>query len=246
MSPLKLLINGSKGRMGQALIACAGPDPEIIVASAIDAGDDFASALAGCDAVIDFTHADATTAITRACEQAGKTLVIGTTGQDVAARQAVSQAALAIPIVFAPNYSVGVNTLFWLTRKATEILGNDFDLEVVEMHHRLKKDSPSGTARRLAEILAEVRGLQYDGDVRHGREGMVGERTPSEIGLHAIRGGDVVGDHTVIYATTGERVELTHKASSRDTFANGALRAVKWASRQPPGLYDMQDVLGLK
>jgi 4-hydroxy-tetrahydrodipicolinate reductase len=151
-----------------------------------------------------------------------------------------------IPIVFAPNFSVGVNTLFWLTRKAAEILGPDFDLEVVEMHHRLKKDSPSGTARRLAEILADVRQLEYSKDVMHGREGMVGERTNVEIGMHAIRGGDVVGDHTVIFANVGERVELTHKASSRDTFAKGALRAARWAQSQKPGLYDMQDVLGLK
>ncbi len=155
-------------------------------------------------------------------------------------------AARFIPIVFAPNFSIGVNTLFWLTRKATEILGTNFDLEIVEMHHRLKKDSPSGTARRLAEILAEVRELDYAKDVRHGREGMVGERTKTEIGMHAVRGGDVVGDHTVIYANVGERLELTHKASSRDTFATGALRAAAWASKQPAGLYDMQDVLGLK
>jgi 4-hydroxy-tetrahydrodipicolinate reductase len=139
-----------------------------------------------------------------------------------------------------------VNTLFWLTRKATEILGPAFDLEVVEMHHRLKKDSPSGTARRLAEILAEARELSYAKDVRHGREGMVGERTKTEIGMHAVRGGDVVGDHTVIYANVGERLELTHKASSRDTFANGALRAAKWAAAKSPGLYDMQDVLELR
>ena len=139
-----------------------------------------------------------------------------------------------------------MNTLFWLTRKATEILGPSFDLEVVEMHHRLKKDSPSGTAKRLAEILAEVRGLQYNEHVKHGRHGIVGERTNTEIGMHAVRGGDVVGDHTVIYAVNGERVELTHKASSRETFARGALRAAKWAHGQKPGLYDMQDVLGLK
>ncbi|HEY5742034.1 MAG TPA: 4-hydroxy-tetrahydrodipicolinate reductase, partial [Terrimicrobiaceae bacterium] len=148
--------------------------------------------------------------------------------------------------VFAPNFSVGVNTLFWLTRKAAEILGPDFDLEVIEMHHRLKKDAPSGTARRLAEILAEVRSLTYENDVRHGRVGMIGERTNSEIGLHALRGGDVVGDHTVICANVGERLELTHKASSRETFAKGAIRAAKWAQFQPPGLYDMQDVLGLR
>lgn len=232
--------------MGQALISCAALDSSLTVTAALDAGDALAAALPGCDAVIDFTHADNTAAVAAACVQAGKILVIGTTGQDDATRAAISRAAAAIPVVFAPNFSVGVNTLFWLTRKAAEILGPDFDLEVVEMHHRLKKDAPSGTARRLAEILAEVRDLQYDKDVRHGREGMVGERTKTEIGMHAVRGGDVVGDHTVLYANVGERIELTHKASSRDTFAKGALRAARWAANQPPGLYDMQDVLGLK
>ncbi|HRJ71030.1 MAG TPA: 4-hydroxy-tetrahydrodipicolinate reductase [Terrimicrobiaceae bacterium] len=246
MKSLNLLINGAKGRMGQALIACADPDPELHVSSALDAGDDFDGSLKSCDAVIDFSHADATAPVAQACAAAGKILVIGTTGHTDAAREVIREASCVIPVVFAPNYSVGVNTLFWLTKKAAEILGPDFDLEVVEMHHRLKKDSPSGTARRLAEILAEVRDLSYDQDVRHGREGMVGERTRTEIGMHAVRGGDVVGDHTVIYANVGERVELTHKASSRDTFAKGALRAAKWASRQPAGLYDMQDVLGLK
>ncbi len=243
---LRLLINGSKGRMGQALISCAAEDPSLKVTAQIDTGDDFPGALPACDAVIDFTHASLTAGVAQACADAGKVLVIGTTGHDAPARAKIRDLSKIIPIVFAPNFSVGVNTLFWLTRKATEILGPDFDLEVVEMHHRLKKDSPSGTARRLAEILAEVRSLQYDKDVRHGREGMVGERTPVEIGMHAVRGGDVVGDHTVIYANVGERVELTHKASSRDTFAKGALRAAKWASSQGPGLYDMQDVLGLK
>jgi 4-hydroxy-tetrahydrodipicolinate reductase len=196
--------------------------------------------------VIDVTHATSTVAIAEACATAGKILVIGTTGHRDDARSRITELSKTIPIVFAPNFSVGVNTLFWLTRKAAEILGPDFDLEVVEMHHRLKKDSPSGTARRLAEILADVRQLEYSKDVMHGREGMVGERTNVEIGMHAIRGGDVVGDHTVIFANVGERVELTHKASSRDTFAKGALRAARWAQSQKPGLYDMQDVLGLK
>ena len=148
--------------------------------------------------------------------------------------------------MLASNYSTGVNTLFWLTRKAAEILGPDFDLEVVEMHHRLKKDAPSGTAKSLAQVLADVRHLQLEEAARHGREGIVGERTRNEIGVHSIRGGDVVGDHTVIFANNGERVELTHKASSRETFANGALRAAQWVVGQKPGLYDMQDVLGLK
>jgi 4-hydroxy-tetrahydrodipicolinate reductase len=139
-----------------------------------------------------------------------------------------------------------VNTLFWLTRKAAEILGPGFDLEIVEMHHRLKRDAPSGTAKTLAEILAAVRKQQLDKVARHGRAGIVGERTAEEIGMHSVRGGDVVGDHTVIFAGVGERVELTHKASTRETFANGALRAAQWVVKQKPGLYDMQDVLGLK
>lgn len=241
----RLLINGARGRMGQALIAGAEADPDLTVAAAVDAGDDFAASLARCDVVIDFTHAPITAPVAEACAASSIPLVIGTTGHTDADRARITAAAARIPIVFAPNFSVGVNTLFWLTRKAAEILGPDFDLEVVEMHHRLKKDAPSGTARRLVEILAEIRSLRYDCDVRHGREGMVGERTPSEIGLHAVRGGDVVGDHTVIFANVGERVELTHKASSRDTFAIGALRAAKWVRSQTPGLFDMQDVLGL-
>lgn len=247
MKPTRVLINGAKGRMGLALIACAKAEPASFEFTAgLDVGDDFSAALPGCDAVIDFTHAASTVPVAEACAAAGKALVIGTTGQDDAARARIAALSKTIPIVFAPNFSVGVNTLFWLTRKAAEILGVDFDLEVVEMHHRLKKDSPSGTARRLAEILTEVRGLDYNSDVSHGREGMVGERRHAEIGMHAIRGGDVVGDHTVVFANVGERVELTHKASSRDTFANGALRAARWTQGQKPGLYDMQDVLGLK
>jgi 4-hydroxy-tetrahydrodipicolinate reductase len=247
VNPTRVIINGARGRMGQALIACAKADPTSFELSVgLDVGDDLAAALPACDAVIDFTHADSTVAVAEACAAAGKILVIGTTGHNDADRARISEIAKKIPVVFAPNFSVGVNTLFWLTRKATEILGPDFDLEVVEMHHRLKKDSPSGTARRLAEILAEARELDYDKNVMHGREGMVGERQKTEIGMHAVRGGDVVGDHTVIYANVGERVELTHKASSRDTFAKGALRAARWAQGQKPGLYDMQDVLGLK
>jgi len=246
MNPTRVIINGSRGRMGQALVECANADSLFTLAAATDIGDDLAAALPSCDALIDFTHATSTVAIAEACATAGKILVIGTTGHHDDARRRILELSKIIPIVFAPNFSVGVNTLFWLTRKAAEILGPDFDLEVVEMHHHLKKDSPSGTARRLAEILADVRQLTYSTDVMHGREGMVGERTNVEIGMHAIRGGDVVGDHTVIFANIGERVELTHKASSRDTFAKGALRAARWAQAQKPGLYDMQDVLGLK
>ncbi|MEO7317675.1 MAG: 4-hydroxy-tetrahydrodipicolinate reductase [Chthoniobacteraceae bacterium] len=245
-TPLRVLINGSKGRMGQTLIACVKSDPSLELAGEMDVGDDFAGAVPGCDAVIDFSSPNVLELVLARCVEHKKLCVVGTTGHTDSQLATINHAAALIPVVFAPNYSVGVNTLFWLTRKAAEILGPSFDLEVVEMHHRLKKDSPSGTAKKLAEILAEARGLSYHTDARHGRDGIVGERTDNEIGIHAIRGGDVVGDHTVIYAAQGERVELTHKASSRETFARGALRAAQWAHGKVPGLYDMQDVLGLK
>lgn len=243
---IRVLINGSKGRMGQALIAGAARIPGLTISGAVDAGDDFAGQLAGCDVVIDFTLHSVTAGVAEQCARAGKALIIGTTGHNDAEKAAIRAAGQQIPMVWASNYSTGVNTLFWLTRKAAEILGPNFDLEVIEMHHRLKKDAPSGTATTLLEILGDVRQVQLAEELRHGRHGIVGERTKSEIGIHAVRGGDVVGDHTVIFADTGERVELTHKASSRDTFANGALRAAKWIVGRPPGIYDMQDVLGLK
>lgn len=242
----KIIITGAKGRMGQALLACAARIPELEVAGQIDLGDDLRSVIASCDAVIDFSFHDATASVAALCAQHKKALVIGTTGHSDAEKAQIANLQSQVPMVWASNYSTGVNTLFWLTRKAAEILGPGFDLEVVEMHHRMKKDAPSGTASTLAEILADVRQLQVKNALRHGREGIVGERTSAEIGMHSLRGGDVVGDHTVIFATNGERLELTHKASSRETFANGALRAAQWVVKQPPGLYNMQDVLGLK
>jgi 4-hydroxy-tetrahydrodipicolinate reductase len=232
--------------MGQALVSCAARNPELKVTGQIDAGDDLNAVIGQGDVVIDFSAHDATAGIAAICAENKKPLVIGTTGHAETAKAAITKLAAKIPIVWASNYSTGVNTLFWLTRKAAEILGPGFDLEVVEMHHRMKKDAPSGTATTLVEILAEVRKQQLNEVIRHGRKGIVGERTSAEIGMHALRGGDVVGDHTVIFAANGERVELTHKASSRDTFANGALRAAQWVVKQTPGLYDMQDVLGLK
>ena len=242
----RLLIYGSKGRMGQALIQCASRNPELQVTAAVDQGDDLGAVLNGCDAVIEFSFHNVTPGVAALCADQGKALVVGTTGHSESEKEAIRKAAKRIPIVWASNYSTGVNTLFWLTRKAAEILGPSFDLEVVEMHHRLKKDAPSGTATTLLEILAEVRKVQLAEALRHGRHGITGERTADEIGIHALRGGDVVGDHTVIFAADGERVELTHKASSRETFANGALRAAAWLHGRTPGIYDMQDVLGLK
>ena len=242
----RILINGSKGRMGQALLSCATRHPGLQVVAGTDLGDNLESHLSGVDVVIDFTLHHVTAGVAEACARHGCGLVIGTTGHNDLEKASIRAAASRIPMVWASNYSTGVNTLFWLTRKAAEILGPGFDIEVVEMHHRLKKDAPSGTATTLLEILGDVRNVQLAEALRHGRQGITGERTASEIGVHAIRGGDVVGDHTVMFAANGERVELTHKASNRDTFANGALRAAAWVHGRSPGLYDMQDVLGLK
>ncbi len=242
----RIIIVGAKGRMGQALVACARQHPELQVVGQIDQGDDLAAGIAQCDAVIEFSFHQVTAGVAALCAAQRKALVIGTTGHTEQERSQITATRAQIPIVWTSNYSTGVNTLFWLTRKAAEILGPGFDLEVVEMHHRLKKDAPSGTAVTLAGILADVRRVQLKDVVRHGRQGLVGERTAAEIGIHSLRGGDVVGDHTVVFAANGERVELTHKASSRDTLAHGALRAAAWAVGRAPGLYDMQDVLGLK
>lgn len=242
----RVIINGSKGRMGEALLACAKRMPDITVVGALDIGDRLEDVIAQTDVVIDFSFHSATAGVAAHCARHSKALVIGTTGHQEQERREIIEWTQKVPTVWASNYSTGVNTLFWLTRKAAAILGPSFDLEVVEMHHRLKKDAPSGTATTLAEILAEVRGGQLKELARHGRHGIVGERTQAEIGMHAIRGGDVVGDHTVIFAANGERVELSHKASSRETFANGALRAAVWVNGKSPGLYSMEDVLGLK
>ncbi len=243
---IKIIITGSKGRMGQALISCAKNFRELEVTGQVDKDDDLGAVIGNGDVVVDFSSHTATAGIVSLCAEHKKALVIGTTGHAETEKAEIGKRKAQIPIVFASNFSTGVNTLFWLTRKAAEILGPGYDLEILEMHHRMKKDSPSGTAKTLAEILADVRKLQLDKAARHGREGITGERTSSEIGIHSIRGGDVVGDHTVIFANAGERLELTHKASSRDTLANGALRAALWVIKQNPGLYSMQDVLGLE
>jgi 4-hydroxy-tetrahydrodipicolinate reductase len=225
---LRIALIGARGRLGSR-IAAAAADCEIIP---LNRGEQLN---ADCDVVIDVSHPDGTAAAL----QLHKPLVIGTTGHSAEQLRAIESAAREFPIVLAPNFSVGVNALFWLTRKAAELLGDEFDIEVVETHHRLKKDAPSGTAKRLVELLSR------GGDVVHGREGMTGERPRGQIGVHAIRAGDVVGDHTVIFAGAGERLELTHKASSRDTFAAGAVRAARWIVDKPPRLYSMEDVLGL-
>ena len=244
---LNLLITGKSGRMGHALLQAAAANPDVNVTATHDLGEDLDAAFQQAACAIDFTVHSFTAQVVEAALKHGTRLVIGTTGHSDAERALIRDAAQTLPIVYASNYSVGVNTLFWLTRHAARILTQDrFDIEVVEMHHRHKIDSPSGTARTLLEILNEETHTSYEADVTHGRLGNIGPRKAREIGMHTLRGGDVVGDHTVIFAADGERVELTHKASSRLTFAAGAIRAALWLQNQPAGLYDMQDVLGLK
>lgn len=240
---LKILVTGISGRMGCAVRQAVEANPDTELAATHDAGQDITAALEKADAAIDFSFHGFTPELLAAAVAQGKPLVIGTTGHTDDERAAIAEAAKRIPIVFASNFSVGVNTLFWLTKKATRIL-KDYDIEIVEMHHRHKLDAPSGTARTLAEVVCKETGLDYADDVAHGRQGLVGERPRCQIGMHSLRGGDVVGDHTVMYATDGERVELTHKASSRMTFASGAVRAAVWLADKPAALYSMQDVLG--
>ena len=243
-SKTRVIIVGSKGRMGEAVLRLGAADPALEIVGGVDRDDDLQAIVDRCDVLIEFAHHSTTADLLELALARNKSLVIGTTGHTAEEKAKISAAASKLPIVFAPNYSVGVNLLFYLTKLAAETLGGAFDQEVIEMHHHHKLDAPSGTARRLGEILAQAAGGTYEEMVRNGRAGDVGARTKKEIGMHALRGGDVVGDHTVVFAAPGERVELMHKASSRDTFAGGALRAASWIRTQKPGLYSMQDVLG--
>jgi 4-hydroxy-tetrahydrodipicolinate reductase len=224
-SPVRVLLIGAAGRMGKTVFDLAQSDQEIGIVAQCDLGDPIEPVMKTCDLAIDFSHADTVDEICRAALQHGKSLVIGTTGHSQKQRTTIEETAHSVPIVLASNFSVGVNVLLWLTRKAAELVGPDFDPEIVETHHKMKKDAPSGTAKTLAEILKAVRN--------------------SEIPIQSIREGDVVGEHNVIFSGPGERLELTHRAASREIFARGALRAAKWIIGRPPGLYSMQDVLGL-
>lgn len=225
-------------------IATVAEEMGITVASATDAGDDLAAGVSQGDVIIDFSSHHVTAEVIRQAVALGKPLIIGTTGHSIAERASLLKEAAKVPCVWAGNYSVGVNLLNALTAQAAEVLSTDYDAEVIEMHHRFKKDAPSGTAARLLEIILEARKLGPEA-LRHGREGIPGERTTTEVGVHSLRGGDVVGDHTVLFAAQGERIELTHKASDRAIFARGALRAAGWIVGKSPAVYDMQDVLGL-
>ena len=224
-SPVRVMVIGAAGRMGKTVVDLVQNDPEIQIAALCDLGDSIEPAMKNCDVAIDFSQAGSLDDICRAALQHGKSLVIGTTGHSQQQRKTLETTAHSVPIVLASNFSVGVNVLFWLTRKTAELLGSGFDPQIVETHHKMKKDAPSGTAKTLGEILNTLRN--------------------SEIPIQSIREGDVVGEHTVIFAGPGERLELTHRAANREIFATGALRAAKWIINKPPGLYSMQHVLGL-
>jgi 4-hydroxy-tetrahydrodipicolinate reductase len=223
-SPVRALLIGAAGRMGKTVRELAQNDSDIQITAQCDLGDPIEPAMKNCDVAIDFSQADSIDEICRAASRYGKSLVIGTTGHSQQQRKTIEDAARSVPIVLASNYSVGVNVLFWLTQKAAELLDSDFNPEIVETHHKMKQDAPSGTAKTLAEIL---------------------KARNSEIPIQSIREGDVVGEHTVIFGGPGERLELTHRAANRGIFARGALRAAKWILDKPAGLYSMQDVLRL-
>lgn len=265
---IKVVVTGAAGRMGTQIVRLVRATEEMALAGAVErpgsavgqdvgalAGigpvgvavvDDLGKALAGADAVIDFTSHEASARHAAVCAEKGVPLVIGSTGFTPEAKAAVAAAAKRIPVVLSPNMSVGVNVLFELVRQAAKVLGDAYDVEIVELHHKKKRDAPSGTAVRLAEVAAEALGRDPKDALAYARHGILGERPPWQIGVQTLRGGDVVGEHTVYYCGEGERLELTHRATSREQFARGAVRAARWIAGKPAGLYDMADVLGLR
>jgi len=263
---MKIAIAGASGRMGQMLIEATLGQPDLALAVALDRADSPAigrdcgepigrttgvpvgadlAALAGADVLIDFTRPEATLRHLEACTRCGVKMVIGTTGMDEPGKQAIRAAAQRIGIVFAPNMSVGVNATFKLIEMAARMLGDSYDVEIVEAHHRHKVDAPSGTALRMGEIVAAALGHPLADLAVYAREGHTGERRPGSIGFATIRGGDIVGDHTVLFAGAGERIEITHRSGSRQSYATGSLRAARFIGSKRAGLYDMFDVLGL-
>lgn len=264
----RIAVMGAAGRMGKTLIEAVQLADGAQLQAAIDRADsslvgvdvgelvaqgrmgvslsgDLAAVLDQFDVLIDFTHPSVTLRNLEVCRQAGKAMVIGTTGFSSEEKQLLADAGKQIPIVFAANFSVGVNLCLKLLDTAARVLGDDVDIEIIEAHHRHKVDAPSGTALRMGEVVANALGRDLQKVAVYGREGQTGARERETIGFATVRAGDVVGDHTVLFAADGERVEITHKASSRMTFAKGAVRAALWLQERKPGLYDMQDVLGL-
>jgi 4-hydroxy-tetrahydrodipicolinate reductase len=265
---MRIAIAGAGGRMGRTLIEGVLAGREFSLGAALDVpgspvlgrdagealgratgvaiGANVRAAMTASDCIIDFTRPDGTMAHLEACVALGRAAVIGTTGFTAAQKAAISAAAQRIPIVLSPNFAVGVNVVFKLAEVAAAILGDDYDVEIIEAHHRHKVDAPSGTALRLGEVVARALGRDLAQHAVHGREGDTGARSPQAIGFHAIRGGDIVGEHTVMFAGEGERVEVTVRSGNRMTYAAGALRAARWLAGRGPGLYDMADVLGLR
>ncbi|MCC6656660.1 MAG: 4-hydroxy-tetrahydrodipicolinate reductase [Rhodocyclaceae bacterium] len=265
---MRIAIAGSSGRMGRMLVETVLKAEDMQLAAALDvagsaylgkdAGElvgapcgvsiraDIDAALAGADCLIDFTRPAGTLAHLASCRKLGVAMVIGTTGMEAEHKRQIQEAARDIPIVFAPNMAVGVNLVFKLLDTAARVLAQGYDIEVIEAHHRHKVDAPSGTALRMGEVVAAALGRELKQCAVYGREGVTGERDPSTIGFATVRGGDIVGDHTVLFAGTGERVEITHKAASRMPYALGSLRAARFLNGRSNGLYDMQDVLGLR
>lgn len=266
---VKAVVTGAGGKMGGRIINMIQAVDGIELAGAVErkdhpwqgrdigeclglalrgirVGDDLAAALAGADVVIDFTQHEASLRHLEIARDLGKAIVIGTTGIPAASMDRVREIAKDTRCVLAPNMSVGVNVLFKVLDLVAGILGDDYDVEIVESHHNLKKDAPSGTAMKMAQVIAARLGRDLDQVGVYERKGLIGERTKKEIGIQTLRGGDIVGEHTVMFVTGGERLELIHRAHSRDNFARGAVRAAKWIVERPKGLYDMQDVLGLR
>lgn len=265
---IKVAVTGAAGRMGGRIITAIKENDELELAGAVErsghalVGAD-AGSVAGCgalgvpisgtleealqnaDVLIDFTFPEVTLANAAVCARLGKSLVVGSTGFTPEQRARLEEFAATIPVVLAPNMSVGVNLCFKLLKDVAKTLGDAFDVEIVELHHNKKKDSPSGTAVRMGEIVADALGRDYNRVANYHRQGMVGERTREEIGMQTVRGGDIVGEHTVYFIGMGERIEITHRAMSRDMFARGSVRAAGWLAGKQPGMYDMQDVLGL-
>jgi 4-hydroxy-tetrahydrodipicolinate reductase len=242
---LKVLLNGAQGRMGQA-IQKAAQDSTFSIVWKLDQGSSIPSPFPQADVVIDFSFREATLPIVEAAATHDIPVVIGTTGHDPKVREAIISHSNKIPMVWSGNYSIGMNVLFYLTQTTAKALSNIYEPEIVEVHHRHKKDAPSGTAVDLAKRVCAGREWNYDEATIYGREGMTGERPANQVALHAVRGGDVVGQHTVSFFGEGERVELSHLATDRKIFAQGALAAAQWVVGKPSGLYEMQDVLNLR
>ncbi|MEW6111962.1 MAG: 4-hydroxy-tetrahydrodipicolinate reductase [Thermodesulfobacteriota bacterium] len=266
---MKVAVSGAAGRMGKRILALANEHPSMTIVGALEApgfrgigkdagevagigklgvliSDKLKPVLAACDVLIEFSAPEPSLEHIKAAAGAGKAIVVGTTGFSEQQRKEIAQAGKKTRCLVAPNMSPGVNLLFNLAQRVASALGSEYDVEIIEAHHRMKKDAPSGTAVKLAEVISKALGRDYASVGVHGRKGLVGERTPQEIGVMAVRGGDIVGEHTVMFVTTGERLELVHRAHSRDALAKGAIQAALWLASQPNGLYDMQDVLGLK